>query len=95
MIIALLAAVLLDAQPAGATVAPSATASSAPAATPAKAVAADDDDKVVCKSQQVTGTRFSSRVCHSKRDWAQIEKDARDELMDQQSQSYRNPSNGH
>jgi cytochrome c5 len=93
MIIAILAAVLLDAQPAAATVAPSTTPASAAAATPAKAV--DDEDKVVCKSQQVTGSRFSTRICHTKHEWAQIEKDSRDELMDQQSQSFRNPSNGH
>jgi invasion protein IalB len=93
MMIAILAAVLLDAQPAAATAAPSATPASAPAATPAKA--ADDDDKVICKSQKVTGSRFSTRICHTKHEWAQIEKDSRDELMDQQSQSFRNPSNGH
>ncbi len=91
MIAAILAAALLDAQPA-----PAAAATSAmPAAAPNKAVEVADEDKVVCKSQQVTGTRFSSRTCHTKRDWAQIEKDARDALADQQSQSYRNPSNGH
>jgi hypothetical protein len=95
MIVAILAAVLLDGQPAGAVVAPSATETSAVAAKPAKGVATADDDKIVCKSQQVTGTRFSTRVCHTKHEWAQIEQDSRDELMDQQSQSYRNPSNGH
>jgi hypothetical protein len=92
MIIAILAAVLLDAQAAGTTVAPPATSV---AAAPAKAAAANEDDKVVCKSEQVTGSHFSTRVCHTKHEWAQIEKDSRDELMDQQSQSYRNPSNGH
>jgi hypothetical protein len=93
MIVAIIAAALMDAQPAAAVVAPSATPASA--AAPPKAVAAADDDKVICKSEQVTGTRFSTRVCHTKHDWAQIEKDSRDELMDQQSQSYRNPTNGH
>jgi len=91
MFIALLAAVLLDAQAAGTTVAPAASAVSAPSAKPASA----DDDKVVCKNEQVTGTRFSTRTCHTKHDWAQIEQDSRDELMNQQSQSFRNPSNGH
>jgi Spy/CpxP family protein refolding chaperone len=95
MIIAILAAVMLDAQPAGATVAPSATAVSAPAATTARANATGDDEKVVCKSEQVTGTRFASHVCHTKHEWDQIEKDSQDELANQQSQSYRNPGNGH
>jgi 3-oxoacyl-ACP reductase-like protein len=95
MIFAILAAALMDAQPAAATKAPSATAVAAPAAPAAKAVGAEDDDKVVCKSEQVTGTRFSHRTCHTLHEWAQIEKDARDALMDEQSQSYRNPSNGH
>jgi hypothetical protein len=93
MIVAMIAAVLMDAQPAAAVVAPSSTPASATA--PPKAAEAADDDKVVCKSQQVTGTRFSTRICHTKHDWAQIEKDSRDELMDQQSQSFRNPTNGH
>jgi hypothetical protein len=95
MIVALLAAVLLDAQAAGAVVSPSATEVSAPAPTPGKTVAVNDEDKVVCKSEQVTGSRFSTRICHTKHEWAQIEKDSRDELMDQQSQSFRNPTNGH
>jgi hypothetical protein len=95
MIVAILAAVLLDAQPAGAVVSPPPPLDSATAAGSAKTAAVADDDKIVCKSEQVTGTRFSTRVCHTKHEWAQIEKDSRDELMDQQSQSYRNPSNGH
>jgi hypothetical protein len=95
MIFALTAVALLFAQPAGAVVAPSATEVSAVPAKTANGAATPEDDKVVCKSQQVTGTRFSSRVCHTKHEWAQIEQDSRDELMDQQSQSYRNPSNGH
>jgi len=95
MIIAILAAVMLDAQPAGATAAPSAAPVSAPAATSARATVTGDDEKVVCKSEQVTGTRFASHVCHTKHEWDQIEKDSQDELANQQSQSYRNPSNGH
>jgi Spy/CpxP family protein refolding chaperone len=96
MIIAILAAVMLEAQPAGATAAPSAAAVSAPATTTsAKASVTGDDEKVVCKSEQVTGTRFATHVCHTKHEWDQIEKDSQDELANQQSQSYRNPTNGH
>jgi len=95
MIVAVLAAVLLDAQPAGAIVAPSGAPASAPASAPAKVGESNDDDKVVCKSLDVTGSRFKTRVCHTKQQWAQIEKDSRDELMNQQSQSFRNPTNGH
>jgi hypothetical protein len=95
MIVAILAALLLDAQPAGATVAPSAAPASAPASAVTKDAATKEDDKIVCKSEQVTGSHFSTRVCHTKHEWAQIEQDSRNELMDQQSQSFRNPTNGH
>ena len=96
MIAAILAAALLEAQPAGAVNSPPPPLPAAAApATPGAKVAINEDDKVVCKSEQVTGSRFSHRVCHTKSEWVQIEKDSRDELMDQQSQSYRNPTNGH
>jgi hypothetical protein len=93
MTAAILALALLGAQvpPAATSAIPPATV---PAAAPAK-VAADDEDKIVCKKQETTGSRFATRICHTKAQWVQIEKDSRDMLSDQQSQSYRNPSNGH
>jgi hypothetical protein len=30
------------------------------------------ENKVVCKSEAKTGTRFSTRVCHTSREWAEI-----------------------
>lgn len=37
-----------------------------------------DGDKVVCKSVEVTGTRFPEQRCHTKREWADMTQAARD-----------------
>jgi hypothetical protein len=53
--------------------------SSAPSsATAAKPVAPDSE--IVCRYEQETGTRFMSRICHTKRQWKQRERDAYDLL---------------
>jgi hypothetical protein len=38
-----------------------------------KAVA--DPDKKICRSQEVTGSLFPKRVCHTKSEWAAVESD--------------------
>ncbi len=59
-------------------------APAAPAAAPAKAVqpakpgAFADDDKVVCKTIEVTGSLFPKKDCRTKHDWAQLAQDSRD-----------------
>ena len=56
-------------------------ASTAPLAVSTPSTAApvvDDGDTVVCKRTEVTGTRFSQKVCHTKTDWANMTRDARD-----------------
>jgi hypothetical protein len=44
----------------------------------AKAAATPDDDTVVCKRIETTGSRFASTICHTKRGWADEERAARD-----------------
>ncbi len=39
---------------------------------PVNARRADDPDKVVCKSQALVGTRFHTRICHTRRDWEKL-----------------------
>lgn len=46
---------------------------------PATATApSSDDEKVVCKTIAVTGTRFGSQICHTKHEWAVEAQAARD-----------------
>jgi hypothetical protein len=54
----------------------------APAANPK-----DDPDKVVCREEQVTGSRFTRRVCMTKSDWDDREKQSHELMnaLDQQS----------
>ncbi len=37
-----------------------------------------NDDTVVCKYDAQTGTRFPTRVCHTKAQWDKMARDARD-----------------
>ena len=37
-----------------------------------------DGDKVVCRSQEVTGSHFPERVCHTKRQWNDLAADSRE-----------------
>jgi hypothetical protein len=77
-----------------------ATNTAPPAAAPpsanqqAAAPKSDDGDKVVCKSTMETGSHFSSRVCHSKHDWAAIQKDSKDTFSDFQTKSGELSLNG-
>lgn len=51
----------------------------------------DNPDRVICKREAATGTRFTKRVCHTAREWEQMRQDARDVM--QQGQSHQsNPS---
>jgi hypothetical protein len=42
--------------------------------TPVPATELSDSKKIVCKRQEVTGSRFSKRVCATKADWAVVQK---------------------
>jgi cytochrome c5 len=59
-----------------------AAAQTAPAAKPK-----DDPDKVVCRDEEVTGSRFTRRVCMTKNDWDTREKQSHELMnaLDQQS----------
>ncbi len=52
---------------------------SAPAAKPAK-------DKMVCKSEPVTGTRFGKKVCRTESEWRQMRQDAQNDTSRMQTQ---------
>jgi len=43
---------------------------------PATQAAADDSQKVVCHYEEVTGSRFKKRVCHTKAQWQQLSEQA-------------------
>jgi hypothetical protein len=77
------ASVLLVAQPVSETPAPAAGAAvPAPTAPKAAVKPADDPDKVVCVSTEVTGSRFPVKQCHTRRQWAQATRDSQDLLND-------------
>jgi len=42
--------------------------------------AQNPDDVVTCRYEKVTGSLFTSRICHTKRDWARQNRDAHDAL---------------
>lgn len=50
----------------------------APTTPPAKVEKASDADQVICKSEAVTGTRFTTRVCRTKGQWEEDAREARD-----------------
>jgi hypothetical protein len=65
--------------------APAATNPGAPAAAPATAapddkVASNTDNALICRYENVAGTRFTKRICHTQRQWKQKERDAYDLL---------------
>jgi len=76
MMVVLIAAALMAADPAAATT-PVAPVTATTAKPPA-----NDLDKVVCISEEVTGTRFPKKQCHTKREWKAITQDSRDTLDD-------------
>jgi hypothetical protein len=55
---------------------PNAPATAAPADKPA-----NNDDLVTCRYEKTTGSNFARRVCHTQREWHQMNMDAHD-LMD-------------
>ena len=81
--LALAAAIALAAVAGSASATP--TTDSAPAspptdvATSATATAPSaDDSKIICKNIAVTGTRFPTQTCHTKREWNDLAQAARD-----------------
>lgn len=61
-----------------------ATAPSAPSAPP-PAVASKAKDDVVCKTEEVTGSRFPKKVCYSKAEAAERRQLEQDHLRDNQT----------
>ena len=47
-------------------------------ATPSIASAAEDsDEKIICKREQRTGTRFPTKLCYSRADWDRLAESAK------------------
>jgi hypothetical protein len=67
--------------------APSATPDAAPQATQQPAAPAEDPNERICKSgEPIVGSRFAaSRVCHTRKEWDQIQKDSQAALYHQQA----------
>ena len=77
LLIAAMAAAVSGDAPATQTsdVQPPAATQSAPAPAPAKN-SKDDPNHVVCKTEAVTGSRFTDRVCLTRQQWTQREEEA-------------------
>jgi len=54
-------------------------------ATAAAPAAKEDPNKKICKRQQVTGSYFMTRECHTKAEWDLMAENARSALMRQRS----------
>jgi hypothetical protein len=53
-----------------------------------KTASTDNGDKVVCKTEEVTGSRIPGhKVCHTQRDWDQMGADGRRNTQDFQDRS--------
>ena len=66
--------------------------SSAP---PGDQVASDGPDEMICRKVEELGTRLGGRkVCHTAKEWQQIERDAQDEVGDIQRRGSMGPSGG-
>ncbi|HEY9234723.1 MULTISPECIES: hypothetical protein [Phenylobacterium] len=63
-------------------------AQAAPQSTPAAAPAAakPQKEKMVCKEEPVTGSRFGKRVCHTESEWRQLRQDAQNDTSRMQVQ---------
>ncbi len=48
----------------------------APGPAPAAARPADDRDRIVCRQEEVTGSKFTRRVCMTKGQWDEQSRDA-------------------
>ncbi|MFT3791270.1 MAG: hypothetical protein QM741_09345 [Rudaea sp.] len=44
--------------------------------------AKQDPDAMVCKTLEVTGSRFPKKQCHTREDWARMESDAKTLMRD-------------
>ena len=56
-----------------------AAAASQPA--PAPAAKKDDSAKIICHIESSASSRIPDRVCHTKAEWEQMEKDTRDDIQ--------------
>ena len=55
---------------------------------------ADDPDKVVCRSEEVTGSRFKRRVCHTRSEWDQMTAKADDAMRQINERAFGGPTGG-
>jgi hypothetical protein len=71
------------------------TSSAPPAGSPvAKASSKYDPNKTVCKTEDTTGTRLGAkRVCHTRAEWAEMERVTQQSVGDAQAQGYQNNPN--
>ena len=96
--VAFAATISLAAAAAAETITP--TTSSAPAASPAadqddapaKPKPQSDPNQVVCKAEQVTGSRLGGhRICHTRAEWDQKTQEDRNVINNMQSQVMKGP----
>ncbi len=73
------------------------TSPAAGSATGSQVVKADskyDPNKIVCKTEDTTGTRLGAkRVCHTRADWAEMERVTQQSVGDAEAQGYQNTPN--
>lgn len=70
---------------------PAASSSGDAAPTPvAQAEPADSPDEVVCRREQVTGSRMVTSVCHTRREWARLAEEANELMRDVQTRPIPN-----
>ena len=75
---AALALLALDAAPAGTSAPPTTVKPAVVTAAAGKDDALADMDKVICKKEQITGSRFMKRTCMTKAQWGDQERDTED-----------------
>ena len=63
------------------------------ATTPAPAPE-ESDDTITCRYEKTTGSLFSKRICHTVRQWKQMEQSAHDTLNNLDSGRQVNPGGG-
>ena len=57
----------------------------------AKASDKNDPDKIICKTEDTTGTRLGAkRVCHTRSEWAEMHRITQQSVEGVQAQSYQN-----
>jgi hypothetical protein len=73
--------------------APALSQTATPAAAPANAKPAKD--KLICETQQETGSRLDrKRVCHTAEEWQSIKSQSRDAIEKYQQQATGTPTSG-